>query len=366
MTDDFFAVIMAGGGGTRLWPLSRRARPKQMLQIFGNQTLFNVSVKRLQPLMEFDRIFVVTVEDQAVILSNQVPSLPANNFILEPCPRGTASVVGLAAIKLRKIDPDCVIAILTADHYIADEGKFQELLQAARELALAGDLVTLGITPRYPDTGYGYIHRGERRGVFNGFEAFRVKAFKEKPNISLAEEYVDSGEYSWNSGMFVWKAESILAEIERQMPDLFRGLEEIDRVLDTADEAETAERVWCQLVSQTVDFGIMEGARNVSVIPANDLGWCDVGGWARMFEVKDQDERGNVILAENCLTVDAENTLIYQDESSEAQRLIVALGTDELIVVDMGDVLLVCPKDRSEGVRKIVRMLEEKGMDRYL
>ncbi len=366
MANDYFAVIMAGGGGTRLWPLSRRDRPKQMLQIFGNQTLFNVSVKRLQPLMDRNRIFVVTVEEQVKILSNQVPSLPANNFVLEPCPRGTASVVGLAAIKLRKLNPDCVIAILTADHFIADEVKFQELLQAARELALEGDLVTLGITPRYADTGYGYIHRGERRGVFNGFEAFCVEAFKEKPDYDLAEEYINSGEYSWNSGMFVWKAESILVEIERQMPELFRGLEEIDRVLDTADEAETTDKVWCQLESQTVDFGIMEGARDVSVIPADDLGWCDVGGWARMFEVKNHDEHGNVILAANCLTVDAENTLIYQDDSAEAKRLVVALGTDDLIVVDMGDVLLVCPKNRSEDVRKIVRLLEEKGMDQYL
>ncbi len=366
MADNYFAVIMAGGGGTRLWPLSRRDRPKQMMKIFGNQTLFSISVRRLQPVMTPDRIFVVTVEDQAKILSSQVPSLPRTNFILEPSPRGTASVVGLAAIKLRKRNPDCVMAVVTADHYIADEAKFQELLQAACELALEGDLVTLGITPRYPDAGYGYIHRGERRGVFKGFESFCVRAFKEKPDRALAEEYVKSGEFAWNSGMFVWKVDSILCEIERQMPDLYRGLEEIDLALGSAVEGETIDRVWSKLESQTVDFGIMEGAKNVSVIPADDLGWCDVGGWARMFEVKDQDKRGNVIQAEKSLLIDTENSLIYQDESAGAGRLIVALGLENMIVVDMGDVLLVCPKEQSESVRRIVSLLQEEGLEEYL
>ena len=366
MADDYFAVIMAGGGGTRLWPLSRRGRPKQMLRIFGEQTLFEVSVERLVPVMDHNRIFVVTVDDQAKVLAKQVEALPDDHFILEPSPRGTASVVGLAAIKLQRLNPDCVIAILTADHYIADEEKFQELLQAARELALEGDLVTLGITPRYPDTGYGYIHRGQKRGVFNGFEAYCVQSFKEKPDVELAQEYVASGEYAWNSGMFVWKAESILKEIERQMPELFKGLQEIEGVLGTDAEAETIDRVWSILESQTVDFGIMEGARNVSVMPADDLGWCDVGGWARMFEVKEVDQNGNMIQAKNSLVVDAENTLLYQDENAATNRLIVALGTDNLIVVDMEDVILVCPKDKAEGVREVVRLLKEKGLEHYL
>ncbi len=366
MADDYFAVIMAGGGGTRLWPLSRRSRPKQMLRIFGEQTLFEVSVKRLEPVIDHDRIFVVTADDQAKVLARQVESLPVDHFILEPSPRGTASVVGLAAIKLQRKNPDCVIAILTADHYIADEPKFQELLQAAKALALEGDLVTLGITPRYPDTGYGYIHRGEQRGVFKGFKAYCVQSFKEKPNFELAEDYIASGEYAWNSGMFVWKAESILKEIERQMPELFQGLQEIDRVLGTDAEAETIANVWRGLESQTVDFGIMEGAKKVSVIPADDLGWCDVGGWARMFEVKEIDQHGNMIHAKNSLVVDAENTLLYQDENAATNRMIVALGTDDLIVVDMEDVLLVCPKGKAEGVREVVRLLKEKGLEHYL
>jgi mannose-1-phosphate guanylyltransferase len=337
-----------------------------MLQIFGDQTLFEVAVNRLQPLMDPNQIFVVTVEDQAKILSEQVPSIPENNYILEPGPRGTASVVGLAAIHLSRSNPECVIAILTADHYIADEAKFQELLKAARELALEEDLVTLGITPKYADTGYGYIHRGEKRGEYAGFDAYHVRSFKEKPDYDLAEEYVRSGEYAWNSGMFVWKAESILAEIERQMPDLFRGLQEIDSALGTENERETIARVWSGLESQTVDFGIMEGARKVSVIPADNLGWCDVGGWARMFEVIDLDQHGNLIQAKNCLAIETVNTLLYQDESTTSDRLIVALGTEDLIVVDMGDVLFVCPKDKAEGVRKVVKFLNENGLDQYL
>ncbi|NIS81422.1 MAG: NTP transferase domain-containing protein [Anaerolineales bacterium] len=366
MSAEYFAVIMAGGGGTRLWPLSRQEKPKQVLRLFGDRTMFQVSVDRLLPILDPQHIFVVTVEEQAGLLGLQVPDLPSKNFLLEPAPRGTASVVGLAAIVLQEKSPGCVTAILTADHYIPHHDRFQKLLLAARDLALEGDLVTLGITPAYPDTGYGYIHRGESRGVFRGYEAYRVEAFKEKPDLEQAQAYLENGQHAWNSGMFVWKAERILEEIERQMPDLFAGLREIAEALGSDAERDVLERVWKRLASQTVDYGIMEGAKNVSVIPADDLGWIDVGGWRRLFDILAQDGEGNIRNAPNLLMIDTKRTLVFQDAETTGDRLIAALGLEDLIIVDAGDVVLVCPKDQAERVREIVQTLREQGLDRYL
>ncbi|TET81534.1 MAG: mannose-1-phosphate guanyltransferase [Anaerolineales bacterium] len=366
MMDDFAAVIMAGGGGTRLWPLSRRRRPKQSLCLFGDRTLFQIAVDRLLPIMSPEQILVVTVAEQAKLLQSQAPMVLVDNFLLEPAPRGTASVIGLAAIVLRRQNPDLVMANLTADHYIAHVDNFQKLLLAAYELAGQGELVTLGITPRYPDTGYGYIHRGEPHGQFHGYQAYRVEAFKEKPALATAEVYVTSGEYVWNSGMFVWKASRILEEIERQMPALFLGLMEIEAALGTPEERRILEDVWHDLDSETIDFGVMEGAKQVTVIPADDLGWWDVGGWNRLFELMEPDEDGNLLVAPKTLTLDMHRTLIYQDPEIKGERLIATLGVDDLIIIDTGDALLVCRREQAEELRQLVQELTNAGLDHYL
>ncbi len=362
---DYSAVIMAGGGGTRLWPLSRRVRPKQTLQLFGERTLFQMAVDRILPIMTQERIYIVTVADQASVLRKQTSSLPKINFILEPSPRGTAAVVGLAAIFLRSQNPDCVMAVLTADHYIADVERFQDLLLAAYELACDDELVTLGITPRYPDTGYGYIQRGESVGQFRGYQAYRVETFKEKPELAQAKKYLASGEYAWNSGMFVWKVKRILEEIEQQMPDLHNGLKRIEMTLGGPDEVETIKNVWSGLERQTIDYGIMEGAKQVSVIPADDLGWWDVGSWNRLFELMDIDKMGNLINAPETLILDTKDTLIYQDPEVD-DRLIASLGVEGIIVIDTGDVLLICHRDRAEDIRRLVKELETTGLDQFL
>ncbi len=364
--DDFTSVIMAGGRGTRLWPLSRRQRPKQALRLFGDRTLFQVAVDRLLPIMPPERIFVVTVAEQAELLHSQGPMLPTDNFLVEPAPRGTASVIGLAAIVLRRQNPDYVMAILTADHFIAHVDRFQELLTAAYEVALEGDLVTLGITPRYPETGYGYIHRGDLRGEFHGYKAYKVQSFKEKPGRSLAEEYISSGQYSWNSGMFVWKVNRILEEIERQMPELFTALEQIEAGFGDQNQAQILDDVWQSLESETIDFGVMEGAERLSVIPADDLGWWDVGGWSRLFDIMEPDAGGNLILAPETLVMDTQRSLICQDEDVKQKRLIATLGLRDIIVVDTGNVLLVCHRDQAEDIRRLVQELTKSGADKFL
>ncbi|HEY43742.1 MAG TPA: NTP transferase domain-containing protein [Anaerolineae bacterium] len=363
---DYTAVIMAGGGGTRLWPLSRRTRPKQSLHLFGDRTLFQMAVDRIMPIMTPERIFIVTVADQAKILEEQTPSIPKKNFILEPAPRGTASVVGLAAIILHQQNPNCVMAVLTADHYIADVERFQDLLLASYEVACDDELVTLGITPRYPDTGYGYIQRGDMLGQYRGYHACRVKTFKEKPDLSQAEEYLASGDYAWNSGMFVWKVSRILEEIEQQMPNLYDGLKKIENALGSSDEGEIIEEVWSGLKSKTIDYGVMEGAKQVTVIPADDLGWWDVGGWNRLFELMELDEMGNLIRAPKTLILDTKDTLIYQDPMLEKERLIATLGIEGLIAIDTGDVLLLCQRERAEDLRRLVKELKILNLDEYL
>lgn len=354
--DDYYAVIMAGGGGTRLWPLSRRARPKQMLKLFGERTLFQIAVERLEELFPPDRILVVTVHDQAANLQEQCPGIPGENFLLEPLPRGTASVVGLAAITLAERDPLAMMAVLTADHFIKDLPLFHRLLLAAREVAQAGFLVTLGITPTFPATGYGYIQQGASLGQYRDLAAYQVKRFIEKPDQLKAEAMLGEGEHSWNSGMFVWRVEQILAEIERQMPDLSRSLGEIQQSLGTPGLAAVLNRVWPQLRKETIDYGVMEGARQVAVIPAEGLGWSDVGSWDSLFELLSADQDGNIFMRGDHLHLSTGNTLLYNDQEG---KLVVTIGVENLVVVDTGDVLLICQRDHAQQVRAAVQNLEQ-------
>lgn len=364
MTGEFYAVIMAGGGGTRLWPISRRSRPKQALRLLGDRTLFQMAVDRLRPMFAPENVLVVTVAEQAETLRKQVPELSEACFLIEPEPRGTASVIGMAAAVLERRSPECVMACLTADHYISDAACFRRVLQAAHALASEGDLVTLGIKPTHPATGYGYIHRGEERGTFGGYAAYRVKAFEEKPILERAEAYLASGQYSWNSGMFVWKALRVLEEIERQMPALYGALQLMAGSVGAADEAASIDRIWRELQSQTIDYGVMEGARNVSVIPADDLGWSDIGGWEGLFELSQSDAQGNLVMGAQAHLVDTKDTLVFRGEGAEA-RLIATLGVEGLIIVDSGDVLFVCPRERVEEVRRLVAGLPGAGLEDY-
>ncbi len=358
--EHFYAVIMAGGGGTRLWPLSRQTRPKQMLSLFDERSLFQTAVERLDGILPVQQILVVTVEDQAAELRQQVPEIPAENYLLEPMPRGTASVVGLAAVALQQRDPEAVMAILTSDHYMANEGRFRQLLAAAYDVAQDGYLVTLGIEPSFPATGYGYIRQGEQVGEYQDMSVFKVDKFIEKPDQERAAAMLASGDHAWNSGMFVWRVDRILEEFNRQMPELAETLEAIAAVWGTPRQNETLQRLWPAIEPETIDYGIMEGARRVAVIPAAGLGWSDVGSWDSLFDVLKGDDHGNIVMGGEHVGLDTQQSLIYM---SQPRRLIVTIGVKDLVVVDTGDVLLVCHKDQAQSVRKVVDRLKETGQE---
>ena len=364
MTEHTYAVIMAGGGGTRLWPVSRKEKPKQLLPLLGKETLFQSTVARLEALFPPERILVVTVAEQAREMREQVPAIPAENYLIEPAPRGTASVVALAAAVLQKRDPQAVMAIQTADHHIRNRDLFNYLITTAVAVAEQNYLVTLGITPTFPATGYGYIQQGEPLNGEYRYPVYTVKSFKEKPDEIAAQQFLSSGDHSWNSGMFVWRVDTILGEIKKQMPDLFHAIDQIASAWDTPERDEVLRSHWQDLKSQTIDYGIMEHAERVAVLPAGGLGWSDVGSWDSLFEVLFPDMNGNVASStQQHLALNTHNTLVY---GTNDQRLIVTIGLDSVVVVDAGDVLMICKTDQSQKVKDVVEHLRKHNQEKYL
>ncbi len=360
------AVILAGGGGTRLWPVSRRSRPKQVLQIPGDRSLFAESVERLRAWLPLEQILVATSADLVEALSLEAPDLRPGNFLVEPEPKGTAAVLGLAAVVLRQRDPEAVMAVLTSDHVIRNPDRLRSLLLAGAELASAGKLVTLGIPPEAADTGYGYIHRGAPLGDVLGEKVFNALRFKEKPDVDTARAYVESGEYYWNSGMFVWRPARLLDEIERWMPELHNVLKDLAaRRGMQADEMPDGAS-WQALAPQTIDYGIMEHAADVAVLDAPGLGWSDVGSWDRVYQLLSKDSSGNAVRGGEVVAQESSGNLIVGAAPSGAARLFVLQGVQDLVLIDTGDVLLVCRRDQSGQVREIVERLERTGYDRFL
>lgn len=355
-----YAVVMAGGGGTRLWPMSRKKHPKQMLSLVEDRSLFQTSVDRLLPLLPLERILVVTAQEQVDGLHAQYPQLPRDNFIVEPLGRGTASCIGLAALHIRRLDPDGVMIVVTADHHIRDHDAFIRALGTAGAAAADGYLVTLGVTPTFPSTGYGYIRFGDSVGRIAGLDVFEVAAFIEKPDLPSAERFLAAGTYAWNSGMFVWRADRILGAIAELMPALNLVLSDLDQVWGTDAYWDRLSTLWPGLQRETIDYGIMERADRVAVVPV-DIGWSDIGSWDTVMAAHPADADGNVLLGD-VVQIEAGSTLAI----AQSGRLVVLVGVEDLIVVDTPDAVFITRRGLSQRVREVVKELEEGRGAQYL
>lgn len=359
MTEHLFAVIMAGGGGTRLWPFSRQKTPKQLIPLFSQRSLFQIAVDRLKGFIPHQRIYVVTVAEQVAELQQQDPSLPTRNFLVEPQPRGTAAVVAMAASAIHKVDPLAVLAVLTADHLIPNITGFQNYLKAACAVAEQGFIGTLGIQPTYPATGYGYIESGDSLGDFSGIRAFEVKRFIEKPDESLAKLLFRQENLTWNSGMFICKADVVLGEFEKLMPSLYETINILEPLLGENHSAKDFIDQWIRIKPQTIDYGIMERTELAAVLPAQNLGWNDVGSWDSFFEVADPDENGNIVVDVRHVGIDTKDSLIV---SNVPDRLIVTLGMKGVIIVQTPDAILICPRGESQRVKELVNYLKANNL----
>jgi mannose-1-phosphate guanylyltransferase len=360
-TDRLVIVILAGGSGTRLWPRSRQALPKQFLDLTGQGAMLHETYARLAPLAPAERMLVITNQQYVDLAREQLPELPPEHIVGEPTPRGTAAAVGLGAILAQHLRPDAIMASVHADHLILKPERFRAALVAAAEVAERGSLVTLGIEPAFAHTGLGYVEHGEALPAAGGQPVYRVARFTEKPDLATAQRFVAGGRHSWNSGLFTWRVDRILDEFSRHMPDLHAGLAEIGRSLGAPAAEATLQRVFPTLPHETIDYGIMERAADIAVLPV-DIGWTDIGSWGTLLDVLEPDEAGNVVRGPDpVFTLDTGNTLIYT-----AGRMVAAVGLHDMIVVDSGDALLICPRDRAEGVRQVVEWLKQTGRDQYL
>ncbi|MFN8516675.1 MAG: mannose-1-phosphate guanylyltransferase [Chloroflexia bacterium] len=355
-----YVVIPAGGSGTRLWPLSRAANPKFLHPLTGDErSMIQATAERLAPLAPPERTFIVTGGAHAAQVARQLPELPADNILVEPGPRDSAPAIGLAAALIHRRDPEAIMGSFASDHLIRDEERFREVVRTAAFAASEGFLMTIGIQPTGPETGYGYIRRGEPMQHCEG--SFKVEQFKEKPTRAVAEEWVASGQYSWNAGMFVWQCAAMLAELERQQPELHAGLLRIAECWGTAEGEDVLAEVWPTLPRIPIDTAIMEGAAaagKVGVV-AGDFGWNDVGDWDTLATILAPAGETNVRLGcepENLLAHDTERTLV----ASSSGRLIATLGVRDLVIVDTADALLVCARDRAQDVKKLVDALKAR------
>lgn len=356
------AVIMAGGRGTRFWPRSREQKPKHLLDIVSHRTIIQETVDRIRPLVRPKNILIVTGRKHARELMKQLPEIPPENIIIEPVGRNTAACIGLAALHIQKKTKDDIMVVLPSDHAIGDPEKYRAVLSAAAGAAKTENaLVTVGIKPTGPHTGFGYLEGGDSLGAIAGEEILRVKSIREKPDAAKARAFVQSGKFFWNSGMFVWKASTILKEIERFLPDLHSGLMTIRNALGTTSETKTVAKIYQGLASISIDYGVMEKAGNVLVLPA-EFGWNDVGSWDALWEISAKDNKGNARTGNSpTLLEDTENSLVCSPK-----KLVALVGMKDIIVVETRDALLICKRGRSQDVKKIVDALEAEKLDHLL
>jgi mannose-1-phosphate guanylyltransferase len=358
MGKNIYAVILAGGHGTRFWPRSRKKRPKQLLDIIGSESMIQLTLTRIKPLIPLENILIVTNKEQAPLIEEHLTQIKPENILAEPCGRNTAPALALASAYLLSKDQDSIMVVLTADHLIEKQYAFLSLLYEGTKLACKNEyLITLGIKPSFPETGYGYIQTGEK--LVDTIVSYRAKRYVEKPDRKTAEEYLRDGRYLWNSGMFIWKTQTFWHALKRFLPYIYNSFYQLKDVFDTPNYMEKVESIYKDIKSISVDYGIMEKSDKVLVIPAN-IGWNDVGSWTALDQIMKKEEHGNIIIGQH-LGIDSKNIIAYSHK-----KLIATLGIQDLIIVDTEDALLVCHKDRAQEIRNIVNLLEQRGMDEYL
>lgn len=355
-----YAVIMAGGRGTRFWPLSREKKPKHLLNITGSQTVIQNTIERIRPLIPQDNMYIITGESHYDEVIRQCSLVPKKNIVAEPMGRNTAPCIGLAALYIKQRDPDAVMVVLPADHVIIEENRFREGLMSAGKMAQRGNhLITIGIEPTEPVTGYGYIEQGDLVTSIGGNDIFHVRSFREKPDMKQASEFIDSGRFFWNSGIFVWKVSTILSAIQNLLPDLHQGLETIEKSLGTEEEKEVIREVYERTDSISIDYGVMERVQGILLMKGG-FGWNDIGDWNALYDIFEKDQTGNAVRG-SIVAVDSSDSLVFSPH-----KLVALVGVHDLIVVETEDSLLICHKDRSQDIKKVVEILERENMKQYL
>ena len=360
-----YVVIMAGGVGSRFWPKSRAKKPKQFLKIFSSKSLIEMTLERTKNIAETKNTIIVSNKIQIAELVKRLPNFPIDNIILEPLSRNTAPCIGLAAVFIKKTSPDAVMVVLPSDHLIKNIEQFTKIIKAGIKAAYeTKGLITIGIKPTYPATGYGYIqYLDDKPEVeFNGVGVFKVKTFAEKPNLETAKRFLESGDFLWNSGMFIWRVDVILEEIKKHLPEIYQGLTKIEENIGKDKFKSTLEEEYAKMRSISIDYGVMEKTERAYVI-RSEFDWSDVGSWEEVYKLGEKDENGNHINApqNNVIAIDTKNCLIETEN-----KLVATLGVENLVIVNTDDAILICRKDRSQDVRQIVDYLKRKNMSRYL
>jgi mannose-1-phosphate guanylyltransferase len=356
------AVIMAGGGGTRFWPRSRQKRPKQFLTLTGERSLLQQAYDRIEAQVPPERTWVITAAAHRDETASQLPVLPADRIVGEPCGRDTAACIGLGAALIARQDPGAVMLVMPADHVIEPVQEFRRAAHAAEQMAEEhpSALVTFGIPPNYPSTGYGYIHRGAEVAVRQGIAVYHVRGFREKPTADLAERFVASGEYYWNSGIFVWKAATILAALRERQPGIHAAVERIAVAWPTPQRSEVLGHEYEKLERISIDFAVMEHAKEVLVVQA-PYRWDDVGSWLAVERMHPQDADGNTVLGGHC-GLKTRGCVIVAD----AGHLIATVGVRDLLIVQDGNATLVADRKDEGTVKQLVELLKKKGLEEYL
>lgn len=355
------ALIMAGGRGERFWPKSRKNMPKQFLSLTSDgKTMIQSTVERILPLVKMEDIYISTNKEYLGLVQEQLPKIPMENILCEPVGRNTAPCIGLAAVHIQKKDKDAMMIVLPSDHLIKYTSMFLTTLKDACAIAEENtNLVTLGIMPDHAETGYGYIKFYSEKDKNQMERAYKVECFVEKPSLEKAKEYLESEQYLWNSGMFIWKTSSILKNIEEFMPNLYSGLLKIQEAIGTSDQEAVLEKEFHQFESESIDYGIMEKAKDIYIIPGT-FGWDDVGSWLAMERINKTNEFGNMVKG-NVITVNTKNSIIQGTD-----KLIAIVGVKDLIVVDTEDATLICDKESAGDIKKVLENLKICNRNEYI